>query len=83
MSTEGPPGRTLTHRSTALYRFRCHAEPGYFLPWAEVPEALQDELDVNGGLPCEGGGVPGLWCQDCRFGSSEELTVIEHRKSLL
>jgi hypothetical protein len=79
MPTTLPPGRTATHRSSAIYRFRCYADPRYFLPWAEVPARLKDELDVNGGLPCEGAGMPSLWCQECRHGVSEELTVIEHK----
>jgi hypothetical protein len=72
-------GRLSTHRSTALWRFRCYADPRYFLPWDEVPDVLKDELEANGELPCEGGGMPGWWCEECRFGKGEELTVIEHK----
>ena len=59
-------------RATAMWLFHCHADAGYFAAWEDVPTPLKDELEEHGGLPCEGGGLPGVWCVKCRFGSSEE-----------
>jgi hypothetical protein len=55
------------------WAFYCFADSGYFLPWEEVPESLKDELDANGGLPCDASGAPGPWCMECRFGGDEEM----------
>lgn len=68
------PGRVAVPRATAEYVFSCYASPGYFIPWENVPEALKDELDANGHLPCEGSGGVGPWCTDCRFGAEEEVS---------
>ena len=62
----------MTIRATATWLYHCTAEDDYFLPWEKVPEAIKDELEVNGGLPCDGSGHPGPWCEGCRFGASEE-----------
>jgi hypothetical protein len=59
-------------RATTHWFFYCEADNGYFLAWEDVPDPLKAELDINGGLPCEGGGHPGPWCEGCRFGRSEE-----------
>jgi len=76
------PGRLLTHRSSAIVRFRCYADPRYFLTWADVPEALKDECQHLGWPPCSilVKGEPGLWCRSCRFGETEELAVIAHQR---
>jgi len=76
------PGRLSTHRATAIVRFRCYADPRYFLAWEDVPEVLKDELDAHNGLPCGDSvaGEPGWWCLDCRFGETEELAVIAHQR---
>lgn len=60
-------------RAYAVLRFNCHAREGYFLPWEDIPQDIKDELDRNGGIPCEGEGAPGDWCTRCRFGSYERL----------
>ena len=59
-------------RASGTWFFHCHADAGYFLPWEDVPELLKEELEAHGGLPCEGGGKPGWWCTDCRFGTDED-----------
>jgi hypothetical protein len=59
-------------RAHAAWLFFCHANAGYFLPWEDVPAALKDELELHGGIQCEGSGSVGPWCADCRFGSDEE-----------
>jgi len=75
------PGRLPTYRGTAIVRYRCYADPRYFLAWDDVPEVLKDELDAHDELPCWGSlGVPGWWCQACRFGATEELAVIAHQR---
>ena len=68
-----PLGRCLTHRATGLWRYRCFADPAYFLPWEEVPMALMADLKLRGMVPCDRNGVAGPWCANCRFGESEQL----------
>ena len=53
---------------TVLITAECLADPGLFLDWDEMTSEARDEFDVNGPIPCEGGGVPGEWCEQCRFG---------------
>ena len=65
--------RNTPIRAETEWYFYCHADEGYFLSWDDVPEPLKEELDANGGLPCDGSGHPGPWCMDCRFGSDEEV----------
>lgn len=60
-------------RAEADIRFKCHADPVLFKPWEEMPKKAQNEFTRNGPIPCEGGGVPGEWCLQCRFGASEKL----------
>ena len=60
-------------RATAEWRYSCYADDRYFVPaYADVPAHLKDELAMNGGLPCDAGGVPGPWCRHCRFGDQQE-----------
>ena len=47
----------------------CHAARGLFLAWDEMEPEGRDEFNLNGPIPCEGGGVPGEWCEECRFGT--------------
>lgn len=56
---------------TILITAQCFADPVLFLPWDEMTSEARDEFDVNGPIPCEGGGVPGEWCEQCRFGNVE------------
>lgn len=49
-------------------RAECYADERLFLPWDDMPKAIQNEFTKNGPIPCEGGGVPGQWCDACRFG---------------
>lgn len=63
--------RPLAPRARASWVFMCLAHPLYFVAWALVPPGLKDELETNGGLPCEGGGLPGPWCEACRFGEAQ------------
>ena len=60
-------------RATTEWLYVCYADDGYFLPsYDDVPVYLKDELNTNGGLPCDGGGMPGPWCCHCRFGEERE-----------
>jgi hypothetical protein len=64
---------TTPPRATTTWLFHCHADPGYFVPlYEDIPDPLKDQLDANGGLPCDGGGHPGPWCMECRFGAEED-----------
>lgn len=62
-------------RAWSIVRFNCHASEDYFLEWEDIPQEVKDEIERNGGIPCEGGGVPGDWCTRCRFGSTEPMTT--------
>lgn len=39
----------------------------------EMPDDIEAALESMGGLPCDGGGIPGLWCGQCPWGDYEEL----------
>ena len=53
----------------------CYAKPILFEPWENLSEEVKYEFMTNGPIPCEGGGVPGMWCDGCRFGKVYEPTV--------
>lgn len=67
-----------TPRSTCNQDFHCYAANELFLPWDQLSQRAKDEFDNNGPIPCEGGGVPGPWCDNCRFGSIGEPDVEFH-----
>ncbi len=46
----------------------CYASPDLFVDWDKASKAAKNEFEVNGPIPCEGGGLPGFWCEGCRFG---------------
>ena len=59
-------------RDTAEWLYICYADEHYFVPsYDDVPVDLKNELETNGGLPCDGGGVPGPWCRHSRFGDAQ------------
>lgn len=53
-------------------RAYCYASPELFKSWASMSKAARKEFDKNGPIPCEGGGIPGQWCDMCRFGTVDE-----------
>jgi hypothetical protein len=55
-------------RRVCCVTFGCLAPGYYFLPWEKMPKKAQEEVEENGSIPCEGGGRPGEWCMECRFG---------------
>ena len=55
--------------------YQCFADPRMFLPeFTDLPKPMQDlfkgEDKID--LPCQGGGNPGPWCEECVFGESQE-----------
>ena len=58
-------------RSTTV-QCDCFASPILFEPWDQMPENARQEFKINGPIPCEGGGLPGQWCEGCRFGKVHE-----------
>lgn len=64
--------RQTTPRATFLLEAQCFAVSALFAPWETLPPEIQDEFEVNGGIPCDGSGLPGEYCADCRFGAVEE-----------
>lgn len=55
-------------RSVTELSCLCYADPQLFVPAEKLSKAALAEFRVNGPIPCEGGGVPGEWCGNCRFG---------------
>lgn len=64
--------RIETPRATTVVRCHCHAAPELFLPWEMLSKSAKAEFGENGGIPCEGDGMPGEWCSGCRFGAIDE-----------
>lgn len=62
------PFRLTQIRDSADLQAQCYADLVLFEPWDKMTEDARDEFTKNGPIPCEGGGVPGEWCADCRFG---------------
>jgi hypothetical protein len=60
-------------RAWAVVLFECHARDSLFGPWEDMTAADRNEFIENGPIPCEGGGVPGSWCENCRFGAASIL----------
>ena len=63
--------KTPRRTDAILVTASCHAAPGLFLDWDDMTSEHRDEFDLHGPIPCEGGGVPGEWCEGCRFGNVE------------
>ena len=38
----------------------------------EIPQEALNMIMSQNGLPCDGGGVPGSWCERCYWGTSSE-----------
>ena len=66
-----------TPRMSADVRCVCYASPKLFVPWEQLSTAAKNEFVRNGPIPCEGGGVPGSWCGECRFGLVHAPEIIE------
>ena len=64
--------RTEAYRAFTHWVFECHADPGFFGDERTLTAAHHADLAAHNGLPCDGGGVPGPWCEHCRFGHDEE-----------
>lgn len=60
-------------RDDADFRIECHADPELFLDWDDLSKEAKKEFEKNGTIPCEGGGVIGLFCDGCRFYKIIEL----------
>ena len=53
----------------------CYADPNMFTEEWETTtsDADREILEVQKGLPCDGGGRPGGWCRTCYWGELELL----------
>jgi hypothetical protein len=58
-------------RATITYECQCTCPPAMFRKWEDIPQDVRDMIPANG-LPCDGGGTPGEWCKDCKWGKVEE-----------
>jgi hypothetical protein len=59
-----------TRYTTTVTRSWCNGPDAAFGAEAAVLEAMMAAIRDHGGLPCDGGGVPGPWCNDCAWGDS-------------
>ena len=66
--------RQESPRRITLWEAQCYGMPELFVPWESMSEEAKNEFEENGGVSCEGSGVPGPWCIGCRFGEMEEVT---------
>jgi len=65
---------TPTVRQSMWYRYDCTI-PEIALTAeddAAIPPEVLSFLEQGRGLPCDGGGVPGPWCERCPWGKCEE-----------
>lgn len=69
------PFRTKTPRKTTATVAKCFGDPQLFE--REITPAVRAEMAKNGPIPCAGGGVPGVWCETCRFGVVADPIEIE------
>lgn len=64
----------MTYREEVTITIGCTA-PDEMFPdsgeWDDIPPEIQDEIP-DGGLPCDGGGVPGVWCLRCKYGQVDD-----------
>lgn len=65
--------RNNNARAKATLVAECYADPCLFR--ADLTRDEMNEFVVNGPIPCEGGGVPGEWCDGCRFGQLEVIDI--------
>lgn len=55
----------------------CYAKPSLFKPWEKLSQSAKNEFLIHGPIPCGGGGVPGIWCADCRFGKLHDPQEVD------
>lgn len=64
--------RTKEPREERGFSAACYADKRMFVKeFTDMPKPMQEIFNVIS-LPCEGGGVPGWWCEQCVFGEIEE-----------
>ena len=58
-------GREAMRTRKECITYRCEI-PDEFLSddWYNLPKEVKTIIDQQGGLPCDGGGVPGQWCHE-------------------
>ena len=65
---------TPYHRRTSTWLYHCDAPDEVFAPtWEEIPEQFREMIDEMNGLRCDGGGVPGPWCEPCCWAQLEDM----------
>jgi hypothetical protein len=69
------PFREKNPRKRTFSLFVCFGAPELFE--ADMAPEVSREFRANGPIPCQGGGHPGPWCSDCRFGEVTEPVEIE------
>jgi hypothetical protein len=53
----------MTRKECTTYR--CEIPDEYLRDhWDSLPPEIQATIMAQGGLPCDGGGVPGAWCHE-------------------
>ena len=73
------PVLTDLPRLSTTWIYHCHAPDDVFVPeYDDMSPECRAIIEARNGIPCEGGGVPGPWCEDsllsfCPWAKHEEL----------
>ena len=62
-----------TRKVNIIHEVTCIIPEKYFdVEYPDVPQEDRDIIEENHGLPCDAGGVLGMWCDRCPYGTVEE-----------
>ncbi|GAG77358.1 unnamed protein product [marine sediment metagenome] len=62
----------MTRRNRTMYLYDCHAPPEAIdRDWHNMPGRIKNTILEMSGLRCDGGGVPGPWCESCKWGKTD------------
>ena len=67
---------TVAPHNLITIRLGCRLNRDLLGPWEELTEAQQTtwkEQIGPGAVPCEGEGITGIWCGNCRFGDIKDV----------
>jgi hypothetical protein len=73
------PNPTESPWQSSTWIYHCHAPDDVFEPeWDDIDPEHREIMEDRGGIPCEGGGVPGPWCEGnvlspCPWAKREEI----------
>ena len=68
MSEEPRKVSFLSVDDTVIDDYQCYAPESIIdTEWEDIPEEHQKIIKHQGGLSCEGNGIPGSWCGWCHY----------------